>query len=54
MELTMIAIVMIWALLFGPTYAYGDAHTINAGIDIPGTHCGIEFRGDPGIFCNVD
>lgn len=55
-------LVLLWCVLVavGSMHSYGDVTTSNAGVwwYVPLTnytqHCGIEYRGHVGLFCDVD
>ena len=59
MKRSILALVGIWVVLVASAtvYTYGDITTQNAGVWWPlppGHHCGFEYRGNPGFFCDVD
>lgn len=51
-------LIALWVLLVavGSMHTYGDIYTRNAGVwwQFGQHHCGYEFSGHPGFFCDVD
>ena len=58
MKRPLAALILAAALLLAGlnTHAYGSPQTLNAGVyvQLPASHhCGLEYRGTPGAFCDV-
>ena len=52
----LIALAALLVLAAYNLHGYGSARTLNQGVylQLPGGHhCGYEYRGTPGVFCDV-